>query len=302
MKNKGLSIIIPIYNFLVYELVHSLVIQAKALDIPFEVRVYDDCSLKSFQAKNSQISNLKNVVYRQLDQNLGRSKIRNKLAEDARYENLLFIDGDSKIVSRDYLKKYVIKAFSNEVIIGGTSYLEKPVNPEFALRWKYGKNREQMSAFERNNQPYVNFTINNLFIKRDLFLSIKLDESISTYGHEDTKFGYVLKEKKIPLLHIDNSVEHIGLEPNETFLNKTKESVKNLYSLSFQNIGVDSKLYSYFSFLNKYSLCSSFNWAYSIMKSRIEKNLKSTNPTLLYFDLYKLNLLLDEHKNRLQLK
>ena len=224
------------------------------LDIPFEVRVYDDCSLKSFQSKNSVISNLKNVVYRQLDQNLGRSKIRNKLAEDAKYENLLFIDGDSKIVSKDYLKQYVIKAFSNEVIIGGTSYHDKPLNPEFALRWKYGKNREQMTAIERNNQPYVNFTINNLFIKRDLFLSIKLDESIVTYGHEDTKFGYVLKEKKIPLLHIDNSVEHIGLEPNEAFLNKTKESVKNLYSLSFQNIGVDSKLYNYFSFLNKYSL------------------------------------------------
>lgn len=300
MKNKGLSIVLPVYNFVVTDLVNSLVDQAQLLDILFEVRCYDDCSDNDFKEKNSSIESLENVIYKSLPKNIGRSKIRNRLANDAIYDHLLFIDGDSKIVNEDYLKNYIIKAFSHDVVIGGTIYLEKPSSPELALRWTYGKKREEQSVEERNARPYQNFTINNLFIKKDLFLNNLLDEGITTYGHEDTKLGYELKANNIDIQHIKNPVEHIGLESNEAFLLKTQESVKNLYSLSSkESIGIDSKLFHYFSLLKSYSLTKIFHWTYKILTPRIEKNLRSGSPTLFYFDLYKLNLILIEDRKQM---
>ena len=295
MENKGVSILIPTYNFVVTELVQALHQQAISLDIKFEIRCYDDLSSKEFKKKNHSISTLPHVVYTELEENIGRSKIRNLLAEDAVYENLIFIDGDSKVVSETFLNDYIVRSITHDLIIGGTSYSQKPIDPSLSLRWKYGKNREEICASERNTQPYLNFTINNAFITKEIYLAFKLDETITTYGHEDTKLGLVLKQNNIPIFHINNPIEHIGLEANETFIQKTEQSVKNLYSLSLVHIGIDSKLCSYSSFIQKYSLSTFFKWSYNKLHNHIQKDLLSKNPTLFYFDLFKLNLMLVEH-------
>lgn len=254
MENKGISIIIPVYNFDVVSLITDLHNQATELSIHFEIRCYDDGSNKAFKSLNSKIASLSNVVYHELENNLGRSKIRNKLAQDATFEYLIFIDGDSKIENPTYLKDYLARSISHDLIVGGTSYTSSLENPDHALRWKYGKEREEISSKERNNQPYLNFTINNVFIKREIFLRHQLDENITTYGHEDTKLGFQLKENNIPVFHINNPVEHLGLETNATFIQKTEESVKNLYSLSLEHIGIDSKLCDYANTLRNLSL------------------------------------------------
>lgn len=300
MENKGVSIIIPVFNFNVVELIKTIFNQATQLNIKFEIRCYDDCSDIKFKNKNRSISHLNNVVYTELENNLGRSKIRNLLAKDALYENLIFIDGDSKVNSPTYLSDYLARAITHDLIVGGTSYSSKLNDPSFSLRWKYGKNREEMTASERNSQPYLNFTINNAFITKEIYSRFPLDETITTYGHEDTKLGFLLKENNIPVFHINNTVEHIGLEANETFIQKTEDSVRNLYNLSLTHIGLDSKLCTYSKFLTKYSLQRTFKWMYKKMNNKIHKNLHSTNPTLFYFDLYKLNLMLLEHDKHLK--
>jgi glycosyltransferase involved in cell wall biosynthesis len=67
-------------------LVKTISLQAKNCGISFEVLAYDDCSEKSFQEKNQSISNLDNVTYKILPQNLGRAKIRNLLAKQSKGE------------------------------------------------------------------------------------------------------------------------------------------------------------------------------------------------------------------------
>lgn len=297
-NKKGLSVLIPVYNYRVNDLVMELINQAQALNIPFEIRCYDDCSTDKSTIKSNTAfcKNLKNTTYLVLPNNLGRSKIRNKLAEDSIFSSILFIDCDSKINNPEYLQNYVIQAFTSDVIFGGTEYARELENPEFSLRWKYGKKREERDALSRNQKPYESITFNNIFIQRDLFLENKLDEKISSYGHEDTKFGYEMKTKNIPISHISNPVEHIGLESNEHYLNKTAEGVKNFYIITSQNMGTDTKLFRSFNFLKKLALTGLFKGFYSLFSKRIDNNLKSDNPTLLYFDLYKLNLIIEEDK------
>ena len=57
---------------------------------------------KISRIENRIIQNLENVIYRELPQNLGRSKIRNVLGKAAKFDYLLFLDCDSKVVSDNY--------------------------------------------------------------------------------------------------------------------------------------------------------------------------------------------------------
>src|ERR1044071_5613337 len=100
-----LSILIPVYNFDVTGLAASL--QASETNIPFEIICLDDGSAPMFKAINKKIAGLENIIYEELPQNIGRSKIRNLLAERAKYEYLLFLDCDSTAVSGRFLSSYV---------------------------------------------------------------------------------------------------------------------------------------------------------------------------------------------------
>ena len=98
-----LSINIPVYNIEVNNLVLQLLEQAKKLDVSYEIRVYDDGSKNEYKISNRIISEYSNVVYVELEENLGRSAIRNKRGVDSIYQYLLFIDADSAIVKDNYL-------------------------------------------------------------------------------------------------------------------------------------------------------------------------------------------------------
>ena len=71
--------------------------------IVFEIRIYDDESGKKWTKINEVLGDLDGVEYQSLPNNIGRSAIRNKLAEEANYPYLLFIDGDSALVNPNYI-------------------------------------------------------------------------------------------------------------------------------------------------------------------------------------------------------
>lgn len=300
--NKGLSILIPVYNYEIAPLVISLEKQTKKLDIPYEIRCYDDGSDLWYKKRNRRVDWKDFLVYSELKENIGRSKIRNLLADDAVFDSLLFIDCDSKVLNDDFIEQYLVKAFSNDVVFGGTEYALELDNPEHSLRWKYGRKREVKSSQYRKINPYENVTLNNLFVTKEVFNRCRLDESIVTYGHEDTKFAYSLRNLSIPIAHIDNPVEHIGLEPNHIYLDKTIEGVRNLLKISKENIGHETRLYKSYMFLKKTFLAPSYRFFYGMFKKHIETNLTSKNPILFYFDLYKLNLILLEDEKKPLLK
>ncbi|MCI5054819.1 MAG: glycosyltransferase, partial [Flavobacteriales bacterium] len=138
-----LSILVPIYNFDCTTLVNSLNGQASKIDVPVEILCIDDNSNLSTQQKNSTLASLEYVDYQVLEENIGRSKIRNLLAEKANHKYLLYLDCDSEIINDDYISKYLDHINENEVIYGGRSYRnEKPKEKKHYLRWHYGRRRE----------------------------------------------------------------------------------------------------------------------------------------------------------------
>lgn len=281
-----LSILVPIFNFDVTNFVSELHQQCINENIEFEIICIDDKSTLNYKKINSTLKTLPNVSYTELDVNIGRSKIRNLLAEKANFNNLLFVDCDSKISSTNYIKNYLSNIENYNVIYGGRNYLENCDNAK-KLRWLYGVKRESISASIRNMNPHTSFMANNFLIKKEIYNSIKMDETITEYGHEDTLFGKELKRKNISILHIDNPLTHIGLENSSVFLDKTKNGIVNLCNLYKKGkIGNEISLISAYE---KYKILIPFYLPIlTLLKSFFIKNLKSDKPNLLYFDLYKL--------------
>lgn len=298
--DTSLSILIPVYNFYVFQLIDDIYRQAASLNIAFEIRVYDDGSDAEYVDENKQIRDIGDqVVYKPLNQNYGRVRIRNLLAEEARYANLLFLDCDVKIVTPDYLHTYLPFLNSEYVIEGGRCYHDSPPRQAHQyLHWYIGINKEALSARQRSVHPYQSFYIDNMLIARHIFLNIKLDEKIRGYGHEDTLFGQKLKEKNIKVIHIDNAVEHIGINDAEAYLSKTFKAVDNLFFLyRTDHFGEDTGLVKTFITLKKLGIAKMFLHLISAWHDQIVRRL-CYKPSLFLFDMLKLERFLQNYYDK----
>src|SRR2546423_15706495 len=103
-----ISILIHVYNTKLYALVHTLSEKLKTSG-EGEIIVLDDCSLQEFRETNEEVNGLPGVRYKFLDRNIGRLQIRKELAMMSNYPWLLFIDGDSEIKNKEFLKCYLDK-------------------------------------------------------------------------------------------------------------------------------------------------------------------------------------------------
>jgi glycosyltransferase involved in cell wall biosynthesis len=294
-----LSVLIPVYNFDVVPFVSDLVNQCLSCNISFEIICLDDCSNEGFKAKNSALKKVEGVVYEELPANIGRSRIRNRLAEQAKFENLLFLDCDSKTNDSSFIERYIAKIDGQSVIYGGRNYaLNKPEDPNEYFRWWYGVKRETITTTARQKKMYSHFMTNNFCLPKSIYQSIRLDETIQGYGHEDTLFGIELKQNKIPILHIDNPLCHIGLEDFETFIRKTEEGIYNLNQLLNQNkVDESIKLLKAYRLVKKIGLEPAIYAYYQKNKSAILKRLKKEKTTLRWFDSYKLGYLVSLRKS-----
>lgn len=299
-----LSILIPVFNQNASSLVTTLHEQCADLitlkkestvtsnyaitDFDFEIIVIDDASYDvQCKTSNRTLTSLKNVKYVELDKNIGRAAIRNVLAQMAKYENLLFLDGDSGISSTDFIKNYALWVSKNEVINGGRIYQDiASIKDDHQLHYRYGTKFESLRAYQRRKEPYLNFHSNNFLIKKDLFNRIKFDETINAYGYEDILFGLKLKESKVEILHIDNPVVHLGLETNDIFLEKTRLSLLNLYQL-YKAGKIDST-----RLINFGEKCKSWSKMIigleSIIGPLIESNLRSKRANVYLFQFWKI--------------
>src|SRR5262245_2412084 len=121
-----LSILIPVYNYDVNTLVRELKRQCDNAAIEYEIFLCDDASHESVRRINQSVSALDNVKFKQFEKNLGRARIRNLMADEASYENLLFMDCDSEVVKDDYIKTYLAYCGTDKVVCGGRVYSKKP--------------------------------------------------------------------------------------------------------------------------------------------------------------------------------
>src|SRR5688572_12330280 len=90
-----LSILIPIYNQDVLQLVSELLTQCRQITTRFEIILYDDASKDKYRKRHRYLNEEPEVRYVELRENIGRAAIRNRLAQDANFNYLLFLDNDS---------------------------------------------------------------------------------------------------------------------------------------------------------------------------------------------------------------
>lgn len=290
-----ISFLIPIYNFNVTDLVLDINKQSIKLNIEFEILLVDDFSTK-YKSENQKLKTLKSVRYIELSENYGRSKIRNYLGQIASFENLVFLDCDSAIVSDDFVKNYLNCVKKSIIVYGGTVYQKQKPSKELYLHWLYGIKREVRPLTERKKYPNKGFHTNNFMIKKSFFLQIQFNEKIKGYGHEDTLFGYELKKKKVQIQHIINPVEHLGLETTDDFIRKTKIGLDNLNRLvelfpNEKKLFEDIKLLNSFFIIKKFYFCSFFKITYIVFNKLIIRNLRGKSPLLKFLDLYKISYL-----------
>ena len=290
-----LSILIPVYNFDVIALVSDLEKQCLSCNIPFEIICMDDASDEAFKVKNKGLKEVEHLVYKELPQNIGRSKIRNQLAAMAKYNQLLFLDCDSKTNNPHFIANYANQIDGESVIYGGRNYeKEQPSNKATYFRWWYGINRETISAKKRNEAIYSHFMTNNFCVPKAVYQRIKLDETIKGYGHEDTLFGIELSQQKVPIIHIENPLCHVGLEDFETFIDKTEQGIANLNKLLTSKKTDNSiKLIKALRLVERLGLSIVAQAYWRKNRACILQKLQKENVNLRWFDLYKLGYLID---------
>lgn len=293
-----LSILIPIYNYDARNLVQTLHAQATKANINFEILLLDDASENTELRQDNQIlKSMPFVSLLELPTKAGRSVARNFLAGQAKYDHLLFLDCDSEPVDDLYIQRYIPYCKEKEIVVcGGTAYKKELPQKDCYLRWVYGTKCETTGAAERSLKPNSRFSTFNFFISKELFWSIRFNEMLKNYGHEDTLFGLELRKRHISITHIDNPLYHLGIDTNKEYLNKTRQGVENLKILLDQYedkefLISDIRLLKYYHVLERTHTVWLAAFFYYTFRKSMEANFNGKKPNLTLFNLYKISYL-----------
>lgn len=295
-----ISICIPIYNYYAYPLVRRLVNQIEHLGEQEQVEVIciDDHSSGYYLNQNMGICDI--ATYLRLEENIGRSRIRNLFLKYAKGDWMLFLDNDA-LVPDDYVKNCLMYQNSNvDVIFGGTSYDHRGNDVQYRLRYLYGIKEEVRDVDQRTRFPYKTLWVNNMMVRRSLFERVKFDPRISTYGYEDVLFAYRLESHNVSVLHVDNPVVHGYVETNAEYLQKVIEGCKTLAAI-YNMMWEDQRFCQSVPLLEKYAkihrwkLTGIVYSVFNLFKTPIETHLTSGRfSSLKQLHMYKLGILLHE--------
>jgi hypothetical protein len=214
------------------------------------------------------------------------------LAEQAKYDWLLFLDADVIPVTSAFIQHYIDAIQPNTVIFGGYQYEKESTDATKILRYRYGKEREEKYASERNKNPYTYVFSGNMLVPKSIFLNFNYQANEKNYGM-DIYFGYQLYQHHISVLHLDNPILHLGLETNEVYFQKALQGVESRKKYLLHEKGVDQMnplVQAYFK-LKKMGLIKLAAVGFKIVAPFLKKNILSTNPKLVFFDIYRLGYL-----------
>lgn len=292
-----LSILIPTYEYDCSELVCCLhqqceeVVKTKAFD--YEIIVADDRS-QSYIWQNVQatIQELSHCSFIRMDENIGRSRIRNLLAKHAQGDRLLFIDCHMDIIADDYIQRYLDTDADADICQGGY-VVERNDSMKENLRYIYEYRARHLNKKQPNgSNGNRDFHTSNFLVKRQLFLDHPLDETINRYGYEDVLYGKQLNEIGIHITEIDNPVGFSHFESNEAFVKKTEDSIETLHFIG-ERMGDYSRLRSIAQRIKRWHFAPILCCIFSLTKEKMRENLCGSHPNLHVFDLYKLLYLLN---------
>ncbi|UAM97029.1 glycosyltransferase [Polaribacter litorisediminis] len=245
-----LSVLIPTYHYNALLLVQELHRQLLLENFIFEIICFDDGSKSTLNTENEKINLLHCALFKSLPKNIGRSAIRNLLAESAQYQWLLFLDADVAPVHANFITKYSACFYQTKTVFcGGLLYQNKKENLKL-LRYKYGKKHEEIPLEIRKKSPKKYFFSSNFLIKKEIFKTVRFEEKLKKYGREDFLFSLDVHKAGYKIEHIANEVYHLGIEENAAFVSKTKKAMENLIFLCNQNL-IDEKGITLLNFTKK---------------------------------------------------
>lgn len=168
----------------------------------------------------------------QLDANEGRSKGRNRLVGHARGQWLLFLDSDMLPDRPDFITAWLemIARDQPAVAFGGFSLDQAPIDPANALHRAIADGSDCQPAAVRARMPEKIFT-SNLLVRRDVFAAESFDEDFKGWGWEDVEWGMRVSARW-PILHVDNTATHLGLDTAETLTAKYEQSIGNFLKIT----------------------------------------------------------------------
>ena len=291
LQRRSISMLIPVFNADCSALLTDLLSQAvKLKGVEWELCVAEDGSsdTDSIAANEAQLqgAHCRHLVY---SQNVGRARIRNQLAREARGEWLLFIDSHMRVGKSDFLRTY-LSAPDAEVVDGDYVVAADASEWSCSLRYCYEKACEHRhDAAARSKQPYAGFHTANFLVRRDFFLQNPLEESFSEYGYEDVLFGARMEQQEANILHIDNPVEFRFFESNSRFMDKTDAALHSL-ALHQDLLGRHSRLLTLYSHMRKWHLhklgAALFRWRGKRWRQRLCQ--EDSRPSLRLFNTYRI--------------
>jgi len=298
-----ISICIPLYNFDARPLVAALSEQMKGLHADCEIICIDDASDPEWKTIIDETGAMCQTFIR-LNENVGRARIRNLFLLYARYHYLLFLDGDSLICNSEFLNNYcqIIRQVAPDVVCGGRVYPTVCPGRAQRLSWEYGTRCESKPAAIRKISPHNSFLTNNFLIRKSVLEQIRFDERLSAYGHEDTLFGFELKQKGIGILHTENAVLNGDVETNKRFLTKSEEAIFNLIQMSefvpfYKDLINDISLLRFHSRIKKQGLELPVYLAFILSERFIKMLLSRGFVSLTLFNFYKTGVLIRAKRN-----
>ena len=293
MRRNEISILIPVYNYCCLPLVQDLQRQAANAGIRYEIIVADDGSTqKETVAANNAINVLESCRLIRREFNAGRSAIRNFLAQQSRFQWLLFLDCDMETPDSHFLQRY-IEADDCDVVDGGIAIGGDHRQWRQNLRYRYELDcAPQHTAEERAKHPYRSFRTTNFMARREMMFAHPFDERFLHYGYEDVLFGKQLRQSGRTILHIDNPLLLTDYESNPVFVDKTEESLRTLHQFRNELKGYSSLL-TFIDGIHLTAVVTLFKVWHTLF-GRLERRwLCGSHPNLTIFKLYKLGYFLN---------
>lgn len=296
-----LSILIPTYNYVCAHLVCDLQKQCEEVqaslgeeNFQYEIIVADDASTDAACVeKNAVIDYLPDCRYELRDENVGRAHIRNWLFDQARYEWALLIDCDAEVIHDDFILRYCKAITCGSAIIVGGIATPLDAEPGCELRLRYEQAAERIRTLNfRREHPAAAFSTFNVMISRNVLAGLHFDERCTEYGYEDALFGIEAERRGFSICHIDNPLQHNGINDNSSFLRNTETSLRMLRHLGppMTDRARVARAARHFegSWLRRITLKPLTILLYKMCRPLLRSNLLSRHPNLHVFAFYKL--------------
>lgn len=236
--SPSFTIAIPTYRHNPAELIKALAVCVGAKQVT--LNVYDDGSndagltaeiteaLKHWDGRAKLTTAITNA---------GRSHARNCLIEQSDTDWILFLDSDMLPDSSDFIIQYLEAAkhrLEPALISGGFSLKQVTPNRNQSLHAAQSRASECISAELRARSPGRYVFTSNILVHKDILETITFDDGFAGWGWEDTDWGLRVA-KRFPVIHINNTATHLGLDDTSVLLEKYGNSGPNFARMLRRN-------------------------------------------------------------------